>query len=71
MAKRKKKNRATKTAVSNAKNAVEAAAPITKEQKTAEKFRTEYAYVVKDLRTIFILAAIMFTLLIALNLFLR
>jgi len=35
-----------------------------------EAFEAEYAYVLKDLRWIFILAAIMFALLIALNLFL-
>lgn len=71
MAKRKKKKRTAKTAVSVPKNTLETAPPVTKQQKTAEKFRFEYAYVIKDLRTIFILAGIMFTLLIALNLFLR
>lgn len=35
-----------------------------------EEFEAEYAYVLKDLRWVFILAAIMFVLLIALNLFL-
>jgi hypothetical protein len=35
-----------------------------------EEFEAEYAYVLKDLRWVFILAAIMFALLIALNLFL-
>jgi hypothetical protein len=35
-----------------------------------EAFELEYAYVLKDLRWVFILAAIMFALLIALNLFL-
>jgi hypothetical protein len=35
-----------------------------------EAFETEYAYVLKDLRWVFILAAIMFALLIALNLLL-
>jgi len=71
MAKRNKKKRAAKTAVSAPKNAHETAQPVTKQQKMAEKFRFEYAYVIKDLRTIFILAGIMFTLLIALNLYLR
>lgn len=33
-----------------------------------EQLREEYAYVLKDLRRVFILAAIMFTLLVALNL---
>lgn len=35
-----------------------------------EQLREEYAYVLKDLRRVFILAAIMFLLLIALNLIL-
>ncbi|MFZ0547106.1 MAG: hypothetical protein WAM60_16795 [Candidatus Promineifilaceae bacterium] len=33
-----------------------------------EQFEADYAYVLKDLRWIFILAAVMFTLLIILNL---
>jgi hypothetical protein len=33
-----------------------------------EEFEAEYSYVLKDLRWVFILAAIMFTLLIVLNL---
>jgi hypothetical protein len=36
-----------------------------------EQFRQEYAYVLKDLRQVLILAVVMFALLIALNLFLR
>lgn len=35
-----------------------------------EAFETEYAYVLNDLRWVFILAAIMFALLIALNILL-
>jgi hypothetical protein len=35
-----------------------------------EEFEAEYAYVLKDLRWVFILAAIMFALLIVLNLIL-
>jgi len=38
---------------------------------STEQFRLEYAYVVKDLRRVLILAALMFALLIALNLLLR
>ncbi len=38
---------------------------------TTEQFRQEYAYVVKDLRRVLILAAIMFALLITLNLLLQ
>lgn len=37
----------------------------------AEQFQLEYAYVLKDLRFVFILAAIMFLILIALNLVLQ
>ena len=40
-------------------------------KKQTEDFQVEYAYVLKDLRTIFILAALMFILLIALNLILQ
>ena len=36
-----------------------------------EQFRQEYAYVLKDLRQVLLLALVMFALLIALNLFLR
>jgi hypothetical protein len=38
---------------------------------SAEQFRLEYAYVLRDLRQVLVLAAIMFALLIALNLFLQ
>lgn len=38
---------------------------------TAEQFQSEYAYVLKDLRLVFILAAIMFALLIVLNIVLQ
>ena len=38
---------------------------------STEQFRQEYAYVVKDLRRVLILAAFMFALLIALNLLLQ
>lgn len=37
----------------------------------AGEFEQEYAYVLKDLRRVFALAAVMFVLLIALNLFLQ
>ncbi|MEW5986380.1 MAG: hypothetical protein AB1791_07080 [Chloroflexota bacterium] len=45
--------------------------PLTRQEVTAEEFKAEYAYVLKDLRRVFALAAVMFTLLILLNLFLR
>lgn len=37
---------------------------------TEEQLKQEYAYVLRDLRWVFVLAGIMFALLIALNLFL-
>lgn len=37
----------------------------------AEQFQQEYAYVIKDLRRVFLLAAAMFVLLIVLNLVLQ
>lgn len=36
-----------------------------------EQFRLEYAYVLRDLRTVFILSGLMFLLLIVLNLLLQ
>jgi hypothetical protein len=38
---------------------------------TTEQFQQEYAYVLKDLRLIFVLAGVMFALLIIINLVLR
>ena len=38
---------------------------------STEQFRQEYAYVVKDLRRVLVLAVIMFALLIAINLLLQ
>ncbi len=73
MAKKKKKR--SQTAVSN-QNTSSTENKIRRTKNTGgikrrvsvEQFRQEYAYVLKDLRTIFILAAIMFALLIAINL---
>jgi hypothetical protein len=48
-----------------------AAAMAERKQESAEQFEREYAYVVRDLQYIFALAAIMFILLIVLNLLLR
>lgn len=44
---------------------VEPAAPVLSKE---EQFREDYAYVIKDLRQVFIIAAAMFALLILLNL---
>lgn len=52
------------------KKATSTAAEETKSLTAQEEFEQEYAYVLKDLRWVFILAAIMFTLLIVLNLIL-
>lgn len=46
-------------------------APKTSSLSTEQQFQMEYSYVIKDLRRVFILAGIMFTLLIALNLLLQ
>ena len=40
-------------------------------QTPEEMFRQEYAYVIKDLRRVFILAGIMFALLIGINILLQ
>jgi hypothetical protein len=45
--------------------------PAESQLSSTEQFRQEYAYVVKDLRRVLVLAAIMFALLIALNLLLQ
>lgn len=71
MAKRKSNKRSgKKTAVAKPKAAKTTEAVENKLTK-AEQFRLDYAYVLQDLRTVFILAGIMFALLIALNLFLQ
>lgn len=58
---------ATTTKSETAKTDSAKPAPISSEQ----QFQMDYAYVIKDLRRIFILAGIMFALLIILNLVLR
>jgi hypothetical protein len=44
---------------------------MSRSQAAAERIEDEYAYIVKDLRRVFILAAAMFLLLIALNVAIR
>ena len=51
--------------------ALETEVSIGQQLSSADQFRLEYAYVVKDLRRVLVLAAIMFALLIALNLLLQ
>ena len=51
-----------------ATSTLEAEVSVGKQLSSTEQFHLEYAYVVKDLRRVLILAAIMFALLIAINL---
>ncbi|MCP4422994.1 MAG: hypothetical protein GY803_00735 [Chloroflexi bacterium] len=73
MAKSKKVRRVKKAraAVPNGKQSDAAKTTLKTRLNPAEQFRQEYAYVLKDLRQVLILAVIMFALLIALNLFLQ
>ena len=66
----KKRKRASKKAERKVEKAT-AETAASSISSTEKQFRNEYAYVVKDLRTIFLLATVMFVLLISLNLFLR
>ena len=72
----KKKNRKETRQKSSTQNLAAATAPTPEaaagqQLSSSEQFRLEYAYVVKDLRRVLILAALMFALLIALNLILQ
>ena len=69
MAKKVRRPRKRRTTSETITTSIEEQAP-TKSLTAQEEFEAEYAYVLKDLRWVFILAAIMFALLIALNLFL-
>lgn len=73
MAKSKKVRRVRKArAVDNGKSqSNNSKAALKTRLNPAEQFRSEYAYVLKDLRQVLVLAAVMFALLIALNLFLQ
>jgi len=71
MAKQKQRKQVRDTAVSPIAKKSENIISAPRQVKAEDKFRVEYAYVIKDLRTVFILAAVMFTLLIVLNLVLR
>lgn len=66
MAKSKKK-RSSKTVNTQPTTIPTPAKPKSK----ADQFRVEYAYVIRDLRTVFILAGVMFVVLIVLNLILQ
>lgn len=73
---RSKANRARKKAIASGEIApedtVEESAPrkapkLTRQEATAQQLEMEYAYIVKDLRRVFIIAGIMFGLLITAN----
>ena len=72
---RVKKKRSPKTQVPNGEADVKASAAaeqvVEQTLSATEQFRFDYAYVVKDLRRVMILAASMFALLIILNLILQ
>lgn len=73
---RVKKNRKEPRQTSSTRDVAAATAPASEtatgqQLPSSEQFRLEYAYVVKDLRRVLILAALMFALLIALNLILQ
>jgi hypothetical protein len=73
---RVKKKRKETRQKSSTQNVSDVAAPTSetatgKQLSSSEQFRLEYAYVVKDLRRVLILAALMFALLITLNLVLQ
>ncbi len=68
----KKVRRVRKTNGNNKKEeTAEAKVALKTKLNPEEQFRQEYAYVLKDLRQVLLLALVMFALLIALNLFLR
>lgn len=69
MAKKVRRPRKRRTTSESIAFTIEEQEP-TKSLTAQEEFEAEYAYVLKDLRWVFILAAIMFALLIALNLLL-
>ncbi len=69
--KRQQNRQPTPPQEESALSATTSEAPREARQSTTDQFRQEYAYVVKDLRRVLILAAIMFALLIALNLLLQ
>lgn len=71
---KKKSQRKTQAAATTEEKAAftpVAEAPAEPQLSSTDQFKLEYAYVVKDLRRVLILAALMFALLIALNLLLQ
>lgn len=70
MAKKVRRVRPTKSGSKKAETA-EAKAALKTKLNPEEQFRQEYAYVLKDLRQVLVLALVMFALLIVLNVVLR
>jgi hypothetical protein len=69
--KRQQKRQSTSSRAETVTAIPDAEVPAEPQLSSTDQFRLEYAYVVKDLRRVLILAAIMFTLLIAINLLLQ
>lgn len=66
---KRKKNRSS--AAAETPSVAEVMEGANRKLSTTEQFQQEYAYVIRDLRTVFILAAVMFALLIILNIVLQ
>ena len=71
MAKKVRRVRPTNSGNKKKEETAETKAALKTKVNPEEQFRQEYAYVLKDLRQVLILAVVMFALLVALNLFLR
>ena len=71
MAKKVRRVRPTHSGNKKKEETAETKAALKTKLNPEEQFRQEYAYVLKDLRQVLILAVVMFALLVALNLFLR
>ena len=71
MAKKVRRVRPTNSGNKKKEETAETKAALKTKLNPEEQFRQEYAYVLKDLRQVLILAVVMFALLVALNLFLR
>ena len=69
--KRQQKRQATPAQAKRSTSAPVSEAVVEQRLSSTDQFRHEYAYVVKDLRRVLVLAAIMFALLNALNLLLQ
>lgn len=68
---KKKKKKATTTVAASAAGEKPVEKVATAKETSAETFRQEYAYVIKDLRRVLLVSGAMFVLLIAINLLLQ